>query len=182
VKRKDESWLPVPGYEDRYDISDQGRVRSYYRWGSAELCNIPQRILRPGTHTCGYLQVYLHGGNGKPIMWLVHRLVMLAFIGPCPAGHEVNHLDGNKANNHLQNLEYSTKSANQKHAVLNGLLQPPGGKGEDNYSAKLTDAQLGAIRLLYATGRYTYTELATLFRVTSINVGHIIQRRTWTHI
>lgn len=110
-----ERWLPIPGWEDIYQVSDQGRV-----WG------IPRERTRGGilkpikVNKWGHLEVTLHGGPGVRERWLIHRLVMLAFVGPCPEGEEVRHLDGNPGNNTLANLAYGTHGQNNRDAVEHG--------------------------------------------------------------
>lgn len=107
-------WRDVPGYEGLYQVSDTGLVLSLPREGS------DGRILRPDITRDGYAQVRLCK-NGLKHRWLVHRLVALAFL-PNPAlKAEVNHIDGDKLNNALSNLEWSTRSENQQHAYDNGL-------------------------------------------------------------
>lgn len=108
-----ERWLPVPGYEGYYEVSDHGRVRSVDRRVSrgqhhltvrgAETCQYPNRS--------GYLIANLQKDNVSRSR-LVHRLVMLAFGGPPVGDGIVCHNDGNPANNHLSNLRWDTHSAN----------------------------------------------------------------------
>lgn len=90
-----------------YDVSSHGRVRS------------PKKILRPYLNGKGRLLVDLRSVFGK--CYQVHRLVAEVFIGVCPSGMQVNHIDGNPANNHLLNLEYVTAKENMRHAIKNGL-------------------------------------------------------------
>lgn len=110
-----EEWRPVPGYEGAYEVSDRGRVRSLPRKieqrskeGGAYLRSLPGVVLRPGRMPSGHLSVALGRGNSR----CVHALVLLAFVGPAPAKHEVRHLDGDESNNHLSNLRYGTRSCN----------------------------------------------------------------------
>jgi hypothetical protein len=100
-----EQWAPFHGYE----VSDHGRVRN----GEGKIL----RLQRTGK---GYLRVELaiQGGARK---WNVHRIVMLAFRGPPEAGQEVNHRNGQKHDNRLENLEYVTPAENSRHAVATGL-------------------------------------------------------------
>lgn len=102
-----ERWLPVPGWET-YLVSDAGRVRGP-RGG----------ILRQVRRQDGYMQVRLHIRN-VPTTRKVHRLVAAAFIGPCPEGLEVRHLDGDPANNHVSNLRYGTHSENVQDLLRHG--------------------------------------------------------------
>lgn len=94
------------GYEDFYEVSNLGRVKSLPRKG------VKGGILKPKPDKWGYLRVGLWK-NGKEEKFLVHILVMQAFIGKCPDGHEVDHYDWNPSNNRLDNLSYQPKEANR---------------------------------------------------------------------
>lgn len=118
-----ERWLPVPNWEDLYEVSDLGRTRSLDRMVRTHHNGrrfVPGRILRPGPASkYGHLRVVLcRNGETYPIQ--VHQLVMLAFVGPCPPGLEVRHLDSNPRNNALTNLVYGTRAENARDRVLNG--------------------------------------------------------------
>lgn len=118
-----EIWKPAPGFEDRYEVSNQGRVRSIPRFvravskaGKEYLRKAPSVLLSPGSCR-GYLIVNMPPkGSVK-----VHQLVALAFVKGYQTGFEVNHIDGVKANNNADNLEWVSRSANQRHAVFSGL-------------------------------------------------------------
>ncbi len=111
-----EIWKSIPGYEGYYEVSTEGRVRSVARiavgrWGT---CRRQATILTPTPNGKGYLQVRfsIDGKKSKP---LVHRLVAAAFV-PNPCGlPQINHKDGNKANNCVANLEWCTASENALH-------------------------------------------------------------------
>ncbi len=111
----EERWLSVPGFEGRYDVSDHGRVRSWQPWRGTPV----PRILAPVRGSHGYEAVALRPEGVVPST-TVHRLVMLAFVGPCEDGMDVRHLDGDKTNNTLMNLEYGTRSENHHDAVMHG--------------------------------------------------------------
>lgn len=116
-----EIWKDIPGFEGRYQASDQGRVRSvdnYVRCGRGGkgLRLVRGRVLRPG-NSRGYLIVNLPPAGTIA----VHLLVARAFLSPRPAGAEVNHKDGVKVNCAPANLEWVTKTENQLHAVAFGL-------------------------------------------------------------
>lgn len=103
----EESWLPVPGYAGKYEVSDLGRVRSLLRHAP--------RILRYERTYEGYLRVELYlDGAWKKLR--VHGLVLLAFRGQRLAGATVDHLDGDKENNRLSNLEYVSRKENIRRA------------------------------------------------------------------
>ena len=110
-----EQWKPINGTDGRYEVSDLGRVRTNSQ--------------RPGLLTLtiqksGYRYAMIEMHNGKPKNCRVHRLVAQHFI-PNPNNlPEVNHIDGDKANNQVSNLEWCTRSHNVKHSFDTGLKQP----------------------------------------------------------
>lgn len=117
-----ERWLPIPGYEGSYEVSNQGRVRSLDREITRSDGRVQRnrgRVLSPGIDTQGRHGVALKAlGHSKSFR--VHTLVMLAFVGPRPDGMEVCHWDGRPENNALSNLRYDTRSANRFDAVRHG--------------------------------------------------------------
>jgi len=111
----EEVWKDIPGYEGRYQASTEGRIRSLDRkvrvvaHGTEATRTVKGRILRPGSCKTGHVSVVLgHSANGS----LVHQLIALTFLGPCPKGKEVLHNDGNPKNNKLENLRYGTRTEN----------------------------------------------------------------------
>lgn len=140
---KKEIWKDVPGWEMSYQASNYGNIRSLGvlrtapKGGKYFLCG---RILKQGKHDRGYRTVGLHK-NGVATNCYVHRLVLQSFVGN-QSEKEVNHKDGNKANNRLENLEWVTPSENQKHSVKLGIMR----SGERHPHAKLTNALVKYIR------------------------------------
>lgn len=108
-----ENWLPVVGYEERYEVSDAGHVRSlnFNHTGKT-------KILKPGDNGCGYLQVRLYK-DGKFKHMFVHRLVAEAFLPNPQCLPQVNHRDENKLNNNASNLEWCTASYNNNYGSHN---------------------------------------------------------------
>lgn len=119
-----EIWKTIPGFGGRYEVSDHGQVRSYAngRHGNKD----EAVVLKPKKIPAGYLQVNLYktNGGGKQFYKLVHRLVADAFIPNPNTFPVVNHKDGNKMNNRVENLEWVTASENSTHAVQTGLSKP----------------------------------------------------------
>lgn len=118
-----EIWKDIKGFEGYYQVSNMGNVRSLdrtVRHKNHSSRFIKGKILKPGTETCGYSFVCLTK-NTKRVYARVHRLVADAFIENKQKKHEVNHIDGNKQNNQVSNLEYATHSENMQHAVKTGL-------------------------------------------------------------
>ena len=105
-----EEWRPVVGYEGLYEVSSYGRVRSLDRYDERN-CFREGRILKLYTSRVGYLRVQL-SLNSKKKMYLVHRLVAEAFIPNPDNLPEVNHLDEDKTNNRVENLEFCDRKYN----------------------------------------------------------------------
>lgn len=113
---QDERWLPIPGYEGRYDVSDQGRVRSWVAYNGTPV----PRIRKPAPNGWGYLSLPLSDAHLVRTTERVHALVMLTFIGPRPDGMERLHRDGDQTNNALVNLVYGTSGQNRLDTVRHG--------------------------------------------------------------
>ena len=120
----EEIWKEVENYQN-YEVSNLGNVRN----------KKTGRYLKPNITTCGYARARLYNKDGvKPIM--IHRLVASAFLSNPDNKPEVNHMDGNKVNNSVTNLEWCTKSENMRHAVDTGLKKGFALKGADNPMSK----------------------------------------------
>lgn len=117
IEETEEVWKEIPGYEGYYSVSSLGQVRRDKRANGTFV----GRILKQKINRNGYAVVVPHrGGVGKRST--VHSLVVLAFIGPRSAKMQINHKDGIKHNNSVQNLEYVTASQNIRHAYDSGLM------------------------------------------------------------
>ena len=146
----EERWLPIPDYEGWYDVSNWGRVRRIKAYNSTHV----GRILKQSNDGRGYMEVCLCK-NGEHHIARAHRLVMSAFVGLCPEGSEVNHKDGVKTNNHLDNLEYVTRSENAIHSHNMGLQSQ---RGENNANSILKEDDVHKIRKLF--GKETHKAIA----------------------
>ena len=121
----EEIWCDVKGYEGLYVVSNWGRVKSLGNDKSRK-----EKILRPQKDGGGYLFVYLCR-NGEPKMYKVHRLVLMTF-NPCEnmKSLQVNHIDEDKTNNHLSNLEWVTPKDNQNHGTRNKRISEKNTNGK----------------------------------------------------
>jgi hypothetical protein len=129
-----EQWRPVLGFEGLYSVSDQGRVRSLdrtieagNRWGGVSRQQRPGRVLAPRVKTLRKLtgNVYTYASvnfsrDGVITTHAVHRLVLEAFVGPCPPGQETCHGPGGSTDNRLVNLRWGTYSENAYDRVRDG--------------------------------------------------------------
>ena len=168
-----EQWKPVVGYETHYAVSDHGRVkRTRANQGARS-----GHVLKVFAGASGHLKVGLHVNREKQTV-SVHRLVLEAFVGPCPEGMECCHGDGNPANNRLGNLRWDTRLANTHDKKRHGTHV----KGEDVGNSKLTVGQVREIRELYAQGKVTQQTLADWFSVSRTLVSNVVNRKTWSHV
>jgi hypothetical protein len=162
---KGEVWKTIQGWE-QYEISSFGRVKSFK--------GRKDRILKSWSFSDGYSQVTLcnRGFNtGKSI----HRLVAEAFIPNPENKPQVNHINGIKTDNRVENLEWVTPEENMIHAYLAGLIK----EGSKHYNSKLNDEQVSKMRNLYRTGNYSQRDLAKKFGTTQANVSNVISGKTW---
>jgi HNH endonuclease len=134
------------------------------------------RRMKPGRSKTGHMHVELFPG---PRRRLVHRLVLEAFVGPCPPGMEACHdPDPNPANNRLENLRWDTHKANQQDMGKHGHSQ----RGEKMHLAKLTTEKALAIRAEYKPRYGEQTRLAKKYGVTQSAVWSIVNGKTWKHL
>lgn len=167
-----EEWRPVPDWP--YEVSSLGRVRRTGRSQGAR----PGHILSPRLND-GYPRIGLRGGPRQRWDVYVHQLVALAFIGPCPDGHQVNHKNGIKPDNRPENLEYVTPAENMQHADANGLYEKA--RGERHGSAKLSVSDVRRIRSMAREG-VASKEIAGHFDVCYQHVWDIVKGRKWSHV
>lgn len=157
-----EEWRAVPAYPN-YQVSDLGRVRG-------------RNGLKTATQVRdGYWRVGLCR-NGHRLTFSVHRLVLGAFVGPCPVGMEGCHEDDNHDDNRLSNLRWDTPKANSADRAANGRTA----RGEGSGVAKLTEPEIVAIRA--ARGRQRQVDLAARFGVDQTHISRIQRGEAWAHV
>lgn len=164
-----EEWKRIEGLPDKIEVSNFGRVRSNGKILSGEKCNN------------GYIRHHF-SHKGKTFRFNAHKLVALAFL-PNPNKKQcVNHIDGDKTNNRLENLEWCTYSENLVHAFKTGLRCC---NGELNPVSRLTEDQVKEIRKLYVKGKhgeFNSRGLAKRFNVSPTIILRIVKRKVWNHI
>lgn len=121
--KSNEMWKPIPKFEGLYEVSNLGRVKALKR---RKNCNrgfgwIKEHIMKQTTANSQYYRVPLTNKEHIKKYYLVHRLVAIAFIENKENKPEVNHIDGNKLNNNVNNLEWCDRQYNIKHAYKIGL-------------------------------------------------------------
>lgn len=169
-----EIWKPVVGFEGLYEVSNMGRVKALRK---KRLRVYPEKVLKAGDHEFGYKQVSIYR-NGKQWQASVHRLVLLAFVGPPPEGAPwACHNNGDPADNRLENLRWDTPAGNHADKSAHGTWQG----GENNPAAKLTEQDVLVIRELSAEG-LGQRKIARMFGVAKPTVKRILSGKTWSHV
>lgn len=169
----------IPGYEGIYSITRDGRVWAHERRERRRAYKA--QWLKPW-QMGRYLGVALWQDDGGRHFY-IHHLVMAAWGLPQPSPkHEINHRDFDRYNNHIDNLEWVTRTANIRHAVANGSAMVAGLTGSANHAARLTEAQVLEIRARYTGKRGQQTALAREYGVDINAIHNIVRRKTWTHI
>ena len=173
VVNVEEIWKVVDNYP-KYEVSNKGRIRSQ---------KVGWKLVRSLNTRVGYKYIDLWNEKGGK-SFRVHILVLEAFVGPRPSGsvtYETNHIDGDKLNNDLRNLEWVTKSANMCHAIKSGLYTPPAYLGSKSSNSKLKEGEVWLIKKLVQK-RFQYIIIAKMFKVTPNCIRHIALGWTWGHL
>ena len=161
-----ENWKMVRGSQ-YYAVSDLGNVKcvgGVIMRKDGKPYTLTPRKLTPKVSNCNYMMIHLNIDVNRHA--LIHRLVLEAF-NPVEnmENLQVNHIDGNKQNNKLENLEWATREENMQHALRMGLWVPTYARGKDNPHLKLLDEDVAEIRKLLATGQYKQYEIAEMYGV-----------------
>ena len=170
-----EVWRWIKGYENLYQISNFGRVKSFPRNGTGKEI----KILRPRVTQFGYLRVYLYKNNRKKFV-AIHRLVAEAFIPNPENKPEVNHKFGVKFDCYFENLEWTTKAENNEHSIKMGLPK----FGVERAVSKLNSEQVRWIRNNYKPydKKYGITAMAKKFNVGTSTIMRVINGKTYKNV
>jgi len=175
-------WKPVRGYESYYEVSNDGEIRTIER-----IITLPthsylkkQKLLTQYKDGKGYMHVKLYDGRGKPKSLTIHRIVASAFLDNPNNLAEVNHIDHNKNNNNLDNLEWISRGDNIRHSY--SKRDPKTYKGSGNKNSKLTEDAVISIRKEYEEKKTTYKNLADKHGVGITLIGYIIKNQVWKHV
>jgi hypothetical protein len=158
---KEFTWKATP--DGKYEASERGQIRRLAPGRGATV----GRLLRPRLNDSGYAVVA--GGQ------FVHRLVAAAFLGPCPAGLEVDHRNGDKLDNRLENLEYVSRSRNLLRRTARGS-----GCGPAHGASRISETEVDEIRRL-ARGGLGYAAVAAEVGVTPETARSVLRGKTWRH-
>lgn len=170
-----ETWLPVQGYETNYEVSSLGRIRSL----NASRNYQAGHIMAPSSNRYGYYVVNLRR-DGTSHGVSLHRLVAKAFIPNPQQLPQVNHKNGVKTDNRVQNLEWVSARQNIRHRF--DTLKHSGHVGESHPAHKLTERDVVDIRARYAAGGIRQVDLANQYGVTASAISAIICRTKWKHV
>jgi len=174
-----DEWRPVPGWP--YDATKDGRIRRSEN----------KRISVTADHPSGYRQIAMHN-NGVRRTQKIHRMVYEAWVGPIPPGMQINHLNGIKSDNRIENLEMCTPQQNIEHSVRTGLL-PRGDRhhfvkrpetiprGTNHHASKLTDELALQIYLEGASAK-NLNQLAAKYGMSWGAIYSLMNGKTWRHV
>jgi len=158
-----EIWLPVVGFENLYEVSNFGNVRTI-KTGRLK------KLTKSGNDNRPYIGLWK---SNKVTIFRPHTLVLTAFVGKRPDKYEGCHNDGNPSNNHLDNLRWDTAQSNQLDRIKHGTSN----RGEKCAAAKLTEEQVAAIRKDTRLQR----EIASDYGVKENTISRIKSGKRWTH-
>lgn len=179
-----EVWKPVVGFDGFYEVSDLGRVRSLDRcvsWidrlGRVTTQTRKGRVLALSAIE-GYPAVVLHDNRGGRQNLLVHRLVLLAFVGRPKADQETRHVNGNRKDARLVNLAWGTAQQNAEDRIAHKTVP----KGSQHYRAMVTADDVGRMRRLRETSPLTYLQLGAIFGLTENGARSICVGKNWANV
>lgn len=158
-----EVWLKYP-HDERYFVSESGKIQSFTKKSNGKILNTNSK------NNSGYKCVTI----GKTIG--LHRVVYETFLGEIKDGYVINHIDGNKNNNHYLNLELVTYKENSKHAFENNLNK----KGSSHGQSKLLESDIPKI-FSCRKEKMTHEAIAKKFNVNRKTISSVLNGDTWTH-
>lgn len=162
-----ERWKLIEGTKHKYMVSDRGRVKSF--WGGH------WKVLKPMLSVYGYVRAVLSMKTGRCKNWAVHRLVLEAFSGPPPLGYTGSHLNGNKVDNRIENLQWMTLKDNIALKIVHGTHQV----GETHGRHRLTWQIVTNLRNERIASGMSEKALGIKYGIPASNVNQILNDKLW---
>jgi predicted XRE-type DNA-binding protein len=167
----EEIWKDIEGYEGLYQVSNRGNVKALNKWSKGALKDLT--LFKNSYHKVNLYK------NNKQKTFYVHQLVGKAFIDNPNNRKAINHIDCNRINNNVSNLEWVTPLENTTHAIKNNLFN---NKGENHTSSKLTESQVLEIDQLLKNKNFSQADIARKFNVSHSLISFINTRKRWTFL
>lgn len=176
-----EIWKTIPDTNNLYMISNLGRVKRIKYIQFKVKFGRSWRII---TRNKGYVNPHNHGGYLSVNMvickgvWLrstIHKLVLEAFVGPCPNGMQCRHLDDDKTNNCIKNLCWGTQSENDRDAYKNGVNVPK--RGFESKNCVVTRKNAQRIKKLYRKNKISQKKLGEKFGISQMTVCNVLREK-----
>lgn len=180
---ENEIWKDVVGYEGLYTVSNIGNIKSLDRFiiiknEQKDYIRFEKGVSKKlSIHYKGYLTSSL-SKEGNIFNTFVHRIVARAFIDNPENKKEVNHINGIKTDNRVENLEWVTSKENSKHAWNNNLNKPK--NGQQNGNSKLKKEDILVIRNLFL--EHSSVQIGKLYNVNNTTINRIVNKKTWRHV
>jgi hypothetical protein len=174
-----EIWKDIKGYEGLYQVSNLSRIKSLSRKQKNRYTYFftKEMIVNPHLSYQGYLMFDLRRDNKRKCVYL-HRIVALHFIPVVENKPTINHKNGIKTDNRIQNLEWCTQKENVHHACKNNLMNPV--KGSNHYRTSLKEEDV--IKIREESKDHSQKYLSIKYKVSRDTIKFILSRRTWKHI
>ena len=169
-----EIWKSVQGFEGRYEVSSLGRFKALNRllvYKDGRQGRLNEKMIKGTIGNNGYYTITFDSKTRK----LAHRVIAETFLGNQEYRLTVNHKDGNKLNNQIDNLEWATYKENNNHARKTNLNQQ---HGENSNFSKYSDQFIEAVRNVHAKYSPNYSELGRLFGLTGCHARQIVLHLT----
>ena len=164
---KNEIWKDIPGYGGKYQVSSLGRVKSF-------MVHEDGSLLSGAVGRNGY-RVYNMRLNSKQRVLYAHRLVLEAFVGPCPKGMVCRHLNGDRQDNRAENLAWGTQVENMQDAIEHGTAA----RGSRNGQSKLTESIVEGYVVPALKAGAKATDVAERLGVSCWSIYDIRSGRNW---
>jgi hypothetical protein len=164
-----EIFKDIPGYEGKYQASNLGKIKSL-----GNNAKRSEKILKASLEGSGYEFVNLYKNTERTSL-KIHRLVAITFISNPENKKTVNHINGNKLDNNVNNLEWSTYSENLRHAFKIGL-------NSGIHKSKLKQSEVLQIKDLLKLKRFSHKEIGKFYGVAHNTISYISSGKNWKHI